>query len=194
MDFEWTQHRFSGGLLALDVANTVVRRNDPARRCDRFEDRENIPTFVQAAKRFRASEFPNVEIAPPIGEAEVMALIALRESIDDFARPRVLSQSKGHNAVVRLFEMAAAASRGADLQSGAQSVGYLASISAMKLLDERLLRRCKICPDCEWLFVDQSKNQSRMWCDMAVCGNRAKARAHYARAVKAPKSAGRTSA
>jgi predicted RNA-binding Zn ribbon-like protein len=56
----------------------------------------------------------------------------------------------------------------------------------MKLLDERLLRRCKICPDCEWLFLDQSKNQSRMWCDMAVCGNRAKARAHYARTVKAP--------
>jgi predicted RNA-binding Zn ribbon-like protein len=34
---------------------------------------------------------------------------------------------------------------------------------------------------CDWLFMDQSRNHSRRWCDMADCGNRAKARRHYAR-------------
>ena len=34
---------------------------------------------------------------------------------------------------------------------------------------------------CGWLFVDTSKNGSRRWCDMADCGNRAKARRHYRR-------------
>ncbi len=29
---------------------------------------------------------------------------------------------------------------------------------------------------CRWLFFDTSKNSSRRWCDMAACGNRAKAR------------------
>ena len=34
MAVEWTQHRFTGGVLALDTTNTVVLRNDPARRFD----------------------------------------------------------------------------------------------------------------------------------------------------------------
>ncbi|MEE8138382.1 MAG: ABATE domain-containing protein [Thermoanaerobaculia bacterium] len=34
---------------------------------------------------------------------------------------------------------------------------------------------------CSWLFVDRSRTHRRRWCDMKVCGNRAKARRHYAR-------------
>jgi predicted RNA-binding Zn ribbon-like protein len=32
---------------------------------------------------------------------------------------------------------------------------------------------------CLWLFLDRSKTGTRRWCDMASCGNRAKARRHY---------------
>jgi predicted RNA-binding Zn ribbon-like protein len=35
---------------------------------------------------------------------------------------------------------------------------------------------------CGWLFLDESRNGSRRWCDMKDCGNRAKARRHYQRA------------
>ena len=34
---------------------------------------------------------------------------------------------------------------------------------------------------CRWLFLDTSKNHSRRWCDMKVCGNRMKARRFHAR-------------
>ncbi len=34
---------------------------------------------------------------------------------------------------------------------------------------------------CLWLFLDTSKNHQRRWCDMKVCGNRAKVRAHRKR-------------
>jgi predicted RNA-binding Zn ribbon-like protein len=38
--------------------------------------------------------------------------------------------------------------------------------------------RLKACRSdtCQWAFVDNARNRSRRWCDMAVCGNRAKAR------------------
>jgi predicted RNA-binding Zn ribbon-like protein len=38
--------------------------------------------------------------------------------------------------------------------------------------------RLKACrsDDCRWAFFDGSKNHSRAWCSMALCGNRAKAR------------------
>ena len=34
---------------------------------------------------------------------------------------------------------------------------------------------------CEWLFLDESKNHRRRWCDMTKCGNRAKVRRFYVR-------------
>ena len=39
--------------------------------------------------------------------------------------------------------------------------------------------------DCDWLFLDTSRNRSRRWCAMAECGNRAKARRNYARKKQA---------
>lgn len=52
---------------------------------------------------------------------------------------------------------------------------------AADLLVSGDLDRVKQCGgnDCAWLFVDESRNRSRKWCDMADCGNRAKQRRHY---------------
>ncbi|MBK9519863.1 MAG: CGNR zinc finger domain-containing protein [Anaeromyxobacter sp.] len=41
-----------------------------------------------------------------------------------------------------------------------------------------LIRRCDA-ENCRQFFVDRSKNHSRRWCDMKLCGNRAKAREFY---------------
>jgi predicted RNA-binding Zn ribbon-like protein len=58
--------------------------------------------------------------------------------------------------------------------------------SAAELLVQGPLERIRECPGqdtCGWLFLDLSKNASRRWCDMRVCGNRAKARRHYERTL-----------
>ncbi|GAA2867228.1 CGNR zinc finger domain-containing protein [Nonomuraea rubra] len=43
--------------------------------------------------------------------------------------------------------------------------------------------RLKVCAEgtCQWAFIDLSKNRSRSWCSMRVCGNRTKTRAYRAR-------------
>ena len=43
--------------------------------------------------------------------------------------------------------------------------------------------RIKICDNdrCRWVFYDTSRTSRRRWCDMATCGNRAKAARHRAR-------------
>ena len=46
--------------------------------------------------------------------------------------------------------------------------------------DAARVRECRS-DTCAWLFLDRSKNGTRCWCDMKVCGNRAKARRHYDR-------------
>ncbi|WP_410587087.1 CGNR zinc finger domain-containing protein [Amycolatopsis sp. lyj-23] len=47
--------------------------------------------------------------------------------------------------------------------------------------------RLKICPadTCLWAFYDESRNRSRTWCSMRVCGNREKARGWRARTATA---------
>ena len=44
--------------------------------------------------------------------------------------------------------------------------------------------RLRACADdsCRWVFYDDSRTGRRRWCDMATCGNRAKAARHRARA------------
>ncbi len=56
--------------------------------------------------------------------------------------------------------------------------------SAADLLTFPALNRVKQCADdrgCGYLFMDTTRNRSRRWCTMESCGNRAKARRHYAR-------------
>ena len=42
------------------------------------------------------------------------------------------------------------------------------------------LRHCDN-QECQWAFLDQSKNRSRRWCDMGTCGTKAKSRTYRAR-------------
>ena len=58
----------------------------------------------------------------------------------------------------------------------------LAQATVDFLLSEGSLQlRCCASETCRWLFLYASKNQTRRWCDMKVCGNRMKARRFYAR-------------
>lgn len=47
--------------------------------------------------------------------------------------------------------------------------------------DFALVRKCEAA-NCSLWFLDVSKGHARRWCSMAICGNRAKAAAHRARA------------
>ena len=62
-------------------------------------------------------------------------------------------------------------------------VAAQAAHSAAELLASPEIAHVKLCGEgrCDWLFLDESRNHSRRWCDMATCGNRAKARRHYQR-------------
>jgi predicted RNA-binding Zn ribbon-like protein len=59
-----------------------------------------------------------------------------------------------------------------------ESLLWMLSLSVAELMtsDEmQLLRECGNA-ECRWLFLDTSKNHTRRWCDMKICGNRMKAR------------------
>lgn len=55
----------------------------------------------------------------------------------------------------------------------------LIAIETAKLLSSKVLKQVKKCHNdaCSLYFVDSSKNHSRRWCSMEVCGNRSKVKA-----------------
>ena len=55
--------------------------------------------------------------------------------------------------------------------------------SAADLLTSDKIRWLGQCAgeDCDWLFIDRSKNHSRRWCSMGMCGSRVKSRRYYRR-------------
>ncbi len=55
---------------------------------------------------------------------------------------------------------------------------WILSLHTAALLTSDTLSRLRACGSetCRWLFLDTSKNHTRRWCDMKICGNRMKAR------------------
>jgi predicted RNA-binding Zn ribbon-like protein len=60
---------------------------------------------------------------------------------------------------------------------------WLVAHAASQLLLSSAMQRVRACgaETCRWLFLDTSKNHTRRWCNMNVCGNRAKARRYQQR-------------
>lgn len=178
MSFTWTAHRFAGGALALDVANSVVLRFDSWRRIDRFADVAAMDSFAAAANLYGAERerFGPLLPAPPENRK---SFLALREAIDRHFRKQVQDDARP-DLLADLLEAIAAVLRRAE-NGDHVTLDTATAHSALRLVTNPEPDRLKICPNCEWLFFDRSRNRSRTWCDMAVCGNRTKAKRHYRR-------------
>jgi predicted RNA-binding Zn ribbon-like protein len=67
--------------------------------------------------------------------------------------------------------------------SSLDHIGAELARAAGRLVTSPDLARVRACAaqDCRWWFVDETKNRSRRWCDMKICGNREKLRRFRAR-------------
>ena len=183
-----------GGHLALDFANTVSDRGSD-RPIDRLAEYADLVSFARqtnlvsgacAAALLRgARRDPHAA-----GRAHDRAR-ALRDAAYEIFAAVARQERPPPRDLQRLNRELGRLCIGADLALGwrddGQSLdGFLGGIvhaSVRLLTDEQERARVRLCeaPGCLWLFYDASRNRSRRWCDMRVCGNRMKARRHYAR-------------
>ncbi|NTF07063.1 hypothetical protein G6L37_12910 [Agrobacterium rubi] len=177
MVFSWTPHRFVGGALALDVANSVILRFDHEKSVDRFAVPEQLDSFCDAAARLSA-ECDRFHVLLPPSPENLGHLIELREAIDRYFRQLIETGQDENDLLARLLDACASALRNAPAKHSLEAATARSVLGLMAGPDRTRLR---ICGHCGWLFIDRSKNRSRIWCDMAVCGNRQKAAKHYRR-------------
>ncbi|MDQ2705587.1 MAG: CGNR zinc finger domain-containing protein [Pseudomonadota bacterium] len=198
MTVAWTKHRFSGGLLVLDTTNTVVLRGDAVRSFDRFEDMAEIARFAEAAGGFRSAELGGRQLSFEACEAAARRVVALREAADGLFREAAVAGALQSSRLPELLRACAACLDGSAEEVGADGMPFgdpstpirfetALAVSALSLLAGDVWKKIRICPNCNWLFVDRSRNSSRLWCDMTVCGNRHKAKRHYERRKQAEK-------
>ncbi|WP_054311359.1 CGNR zinc finger domain-containing protein [Mesorhizobium sp. 1M-11] len=192
MTVSWTQHRFAGGALALDTANTVVLRGDLSRGFDRFADASEIARFAEAASTFRSGELGGRRLEAHEPERIAPVVLDIRETTDRLFRGAALEGAFDSSHLSDFLEACSKGVAGAQGKIGeparpfgdpATPLAFEAAlaVSALSLLGGDTTRRLRICANCRWLFMDRSRNSSRLWCDMAVCGNRRKASRHYHR-------------
>jgi predicted RNA-binding Zn ribbon-like protein len=96
-------------------------------------------------------------------------------------------EEASHRARLRLsFQGGGAGELEATAPGVAGALGVLLT-SAQAAMADGSWERLKVCPadDCLWAFYDRSRNRSRRWCEMEVCGNRAKVRSYRERSRSA---------
>jgi predicted RNA-binding Zn ribbon-like protein len=131
--------------------------------------------------------------ASALSDADIRQAHAMREALrklllahngaplDPAAVDSVNAAAKSAELVVRFDDRAHAEL--VPVRSGIdEALGRLIAI-VFEAMADGTWQRLKACREdnCEWAFYDWSKNRSAAWCDMAVCGNRAKARAYRER-------------
>ena len=115
--------------------------------------------------------------------------LAVREALRELLRAHTGVAADTHGASEVLNEAARDAGLAIRFSAGTVEFapagrglgGVLAAVaSAMADGSWERLKACRS-DTCRWAFIDNARNHSRQWCDMKVCGNRAKARAFRAR-------------
>jgi len=187
-----------GGALCLDFTNTSSGRGTEMK----LEHLQRWPDFLAWAEHAGIIDGParsllERRLRGRAGDAELGRILELREAIYGLFLSAVAGRTPPPAALARLNAilaeaMAAAEIRPAgrgfelvwpDLSRDAARLLWPMARSAAELLTGRALGRVKVCPGhgCGWLFLDRSRNGRRRWCEMEVCGSRAKMRRYHAR-------------
>jgi predicted RNA-binding Zn ribbon-like protein len=168
--------------LLVEFANT--------RDVDEGTDAIATPSQLQA---WIDSSPAEVSATAGVDAGAVRRVTALRESLRALMRANNGDVAEGEDLAGLVDAAASAHVRIAVDSDGAVAVepaaeGADALLSRLLLAVERVQAqgawgRLKACPaeDCEWAFFDASRNRSRTWCSMEVCGNRHKTRRYRRR-------------
>lgn len=188
--------------MCLDFANTLHNRLVPARRQDRLTSYTALLAWGRqtgALTARQARDLLDESTARPAAALRVFQYgVKLREAIyrifaaaaarrrpsqTDLRTLNAFVAEASHHLRISVagdaFRWAWTSRRDEALQ---QVLWPIARSAADVLTSDRLrsVRECEA-EACGWLFLDNSHSQTRRWCDMRLCGNRAKIRRFYDR-------------
>jgi predicted RNA-binding Zn ribbon-like protein len=186
--------------LALDFANTESGRGFPSHE-NHLREAEHVAQWLKHAKALPAEDADwlkgEVSRRADLAADLMTQAIALREAIHNIGAALGRRAKPPAASLADLSALHARCVAKATLAPGVLSCRWRWSVraapveaalgpialAAVKLFTEGDFHRIRECGGhaCGWLFYDRSKNNRRRWCEMEVCGNRAKQRRLAAR-------------
>jgi predicted RNA-binding Zn ribbon-like protein len=182
-----------GGVLALDFCNTTSGRGTEA-RLEHLRTTEDLFAWARHAAILDATTETQLRRLssddPDFGDRLLRRALRLREAIDRVDRALAQGTTADQAEIDAVAETYAACLAKGRLTARDGGFGWSwpaaaspeeavlgpIAASAMTLItvaDRARLKRCEG-HHCGWLFLDTTKNNNRRWCEMGVCGNRAK--------------------
>jgi predicted RNA-binding Zn ribbon-like protein len=181
--------------IALDFVNTLEHSGESD--TEHLPDPSSLLAWLAAneliAEDERVDEARRVAAAPEDGEKALSDARSLRRAIRHAVdarvhasdvRPADLAELNRWLRIARTVRLVATPTGLALIDARTdrplrRALGLLADAGARAVATGDLdrLRTCAN-EDCRWAFYDTSRSGRRKWCDMASCGNRAKARRH----------------
>jgi predicted RNA-binding Zn ribbon-like protein len=196
--------KLRGGDVSLDFVNTLGWRLTGYPR-EYLRSYEDLLDWGRQAGLLALEETEDLSweaTLDPEGARETLSrALALREAIHRLISAHIAGESQDENDLsalnrelsialshLRVMPADGAYSWGWD-RSGDEGKTPLDSPlwrvaqSAAQLLTSEKLGRVKLCAGegCGWVFLDESRNSSRRWCDSRDCGNRERVRRYLAR-------------
>ena len=196
--------KLRGGVVCLDFVNTVGSRLTD-RHSEYLRSYEDLLDWARQAGLLAPEEtedlFRQARLDPKGARETLSRALALREAIHRVVSRAIAGESQDESdlsalnrelsvALSHLRVMPAGGAYGWDWNlSGDDGRTRLdgplwpVAQSAAELLTSPKLGRVKVCAGdgCGWMFLDESRNSSRKWCDSRDCGNRERVRRHLAR-------------
>jgi predicted RNA-binding Zn ribbon-like protein len=187
--------------VALDLVNSLDHRYGGEGPVDRLEGYGELLRFGEQTRLLDRARARRLErsVDAAAGMRALRSARELREALAATLYGRIDGRAPPANALATLerhfqdaqrhrelrWQRAGAEGAAAPLewqwgraQGEAELPVWMLARAAEELLTSRGVERVRACdvPTCRWLFLDTSKNHSRRWCNMKVCGNRMKAR------------------
>jgi len=182
-----------GGELALDFANTSSGRGSTNHK-DHIVRSSHVAQWAAHARLIPPADSKwlaaAVETDATLGARLLREALAVRENIYELGAALAAGRLAPPKCIETLAKSYARALARGRLTPSGENFGWAwspreapveavlgpISLSALTLLQQADLTRVKQCQghECGWLFFDTTKNKSRRWCEMKICGNRAK--------------------
>jgi predicted RNA-binding Zn ribbon-like protein len=189
------------GHPTLDLVNTLDNRFREVGPAERLGDYAALLRFTEQSGLLNAAQ--TRVLARSAGRAEAERASAAARDLREAAASVLYARLKGNVSLPEEVRTLESYSRSARAQqelvetpspqlawdwrssstTEAELPVWILSLQTSALLTSAAMSRLRSCQTeiCRWLFLDTSKNHSRRWCDMKVCGNRMKARRFQAR-------------
>jgi len=187
------------GHVALDFANTLDYRYDPDRLIDLLPSYERFLAFCRQSEVITAAQMRKLldGLSESDSKRVLKEVIELREALyflilsavhgrnPDESRLRALnrflSEARAVDEIALHKRRLVRSSRDiTERPDGPLRQVVDAAVTLITSSDIYNVRECSE-KTCRWFFLDRSRNHSRRWCDMQLCGNRSKAKRFYAR-------------